>query len=419
MSEAIATAEPRAEGKPAEEKGAMGTRRKPVVRLVLAAIVLAGAIAVWRLFFYTPPMPDSIVALSGRIEGDDSAVSPKTAGRLVEITVREGDQVKAGQLIATLDDEQVRARQRQAEAALAGARAKATSAQAQVAVLEEQLKQYELQTGQAQVDANGRVQQAEADVAAAEADLKQQEASYALAVFDRDAYTRLAQTGAVSERQGKQSAATAEQQAAAVAATRRRVEAARGGLEMARANITTAGVRASQASGVKRQLLQQRAEIASAAAEIKQAEFQLQEAEANRADLFVRAPFDGTVITRSAEPGEVVTAGTAVVSLLDLSKAYLRGYVPEGQIGKVALGQPARIYLDSRPDQPVDALVSRVDPQATFTPENTYFRDDRVKQVVGVKLQLKGAIGYAKPGMPADGEILVSGTTWPAYKRKP
>jgi HlyD family secretion protein len=80
------------------------------------------------------------------------------------------------------------------------------------------------------------------------------------------------------------------------------------------------------------------------------------------------------------------------------------------------LGQPAHVYLDSNPNQPLDAYVSRIDPQATFTPENTYFRDDRVKQVVGVKLQLKTGIGYAKPGMPSDGEILVQGDQWPAHK---
>ncbi len=55
--------------------------------------------------------------------------------------------------------------------------------------------------------------------------------------------------------------------------------------------------------------------------------------------------------------------------------------------------------------------------EATFTPENTYFRNDRVKQVVGVKLQLKGAFGFAKPGMSADGEILVAGNEWPQQKR--
>jgi HlyD family secretion protein len=123
------------------------------------------------------------------------------------------------------------------------------------------------------------------------------------------------------------------------------------------------------------------------------------------------------VVTRTAEPGEVVTAGTALVTLIDLRKVYLRGFVPEGQIGKVKLGQPARVYLDSNPNQPIDAYVSRIDPQATFTPENTYFRDERVKQVVGVKLQLKGGIGFAKPGMPADGEILTQGDSWPQARR--
>jgi HlyD family secretion protein len=113
-----------------------------------------------------------------------------------------------------------------------------------------------------------------------------------------------------------------------------------------------------------------------------------------------------------------VNAGSPLITLLDLSKVYLRGFVPEGQIGRVKAGQPARVYLDSAPAQPIDAIVSRIDPQATFTPENTYFRDDRVKQVVGVKLQLKGAIGFAKPGMPADGEILVEGASWPQGSRR-
>jgi HlyD family secretion protein len=148
-----------------------------------------------------------------------------------------------------------------------------------------------------------------------------------------------------------------------------------------------------------------------------QARAQLAEAEDNRQDLIVKAPFTGTIVTRAAEPGEVVTAGTAVVTMLDLTKVYLRGFVPEGQIGKVKLGQAAHVFLDSNPKQAIDAYVSRIDPAATFTPENTYFRDDRVKQVVGLKLQLTGAFGFAKPGMPADGEILVQGSKWPRGTR--
>jgi HlyD family secretion protein len=152
-------------------------------------------------------------------------------------------------------------------------------------------------------------------------------------------------------------------------------------------------------------------------AQTEQARAQLAEAQANRADLTIRAPFDGTIVTRSAEPGEIVGPGAAIVTLVDLGRVYLRGFVPEGRIGTVKVGQPARVYLDSSPNTPVEAVVSRIDPQATFTPENTYFREDRVKQVVGVKIQLKGAVGFAKPGMPADGEVLVNGNAWPKSSR--
>ncbi|HUG35841.1 MAG TPA: HlyD family efflux transporter periplasmic adaptor subunit, partial [Candidatus Limnocylindrales bacterium] len=144
----------------------------------------------------------------------------------------------------------------------------------------------------------------------------------------------------------------------------------------------------------------------------------LDEARANRQDLQVIAPFAGTVATRTAEPGEVVMAGTPIVTLVNLAEVYLRAFVPEGQIGRVRVGQPARVYIDSDPRTPIDAQVMRVDPQASFTPENTYFREDRVKQVVGVKLRLRGAVGFAKPGMPADGEILVDGDAWPARQAR-
>jgi membrane fusion protein YbhG len=416
MSQQIIEAPPEQQEKSKPEQAAAPVSsahsRKKIVRLVAPLVFIAFGILVWRWAFASG-VPDNIIVLSGRIEGDDSAVACKASGRIIEVRVREGDIVKAGDTIALLDDQQMKARAEQARVAAMGAEAKARAANEQVAVLQEQLQQARLQMQQAEVDAGGRVQQGEADLAAAEADMAQQEASFQIASFDRDAYTRLARSGAVSERQGKQAVATAEQQAAAVAAAKRRVEAARGALNTAKANSANVGIRGAQIATIRRQIAQQQAEVAGAAATAAQARAQLVEAEANLRDLDVIAPFTGTVITRAAEPGEVVQGGTAIVTLLDLSKVYLRGFVPEGQIGKIKIGQSARIYLDSNPHQPLDADVSRIDPQATFTPENTYFRDDRVKQVVGVKLQLKSAAGFAKPGMPADAEVLVQGDNWP------
>ncbi len=158
-------------------------------------------------------------------------------------------------------------------------------------------------------------------------------------------------------------------------------------------------------------------EVEAAEAEALRAQAQLEEARANRRDLEIVAPFDGTVATRAAEPGEVVSAGAPVLTIVNLGEVYLRAYVPEGEVGRVRTGQPARVYLDSDPEHPLEAFVARVDPQASFTPENTYFRGDRVRQVFGVRLQLKNAAGFAKPGMPADGEILVEGNRWPSARR--
>jgi HlyD family secretion protein len=420
MTQAPPATEPRAAA-PAPSRaphtGESNVPRTRLIRILIAAGIVVGALVIWKIFFAAPNLPDSIVALSGRIEGDDSAVAPKTSGKIVEITVREGDTVTEGQVIARLDDAQVRAREDEARAALTNAQAKGQAARDQIGVLQETLLQNQLQAGQSATDADGRVRQAQADLTAAEAELTQQQAALRLAEFNRDAYARLAKTGAASQQQGLQAEVQADQQAAVVAATQRKVEAARGGLTMAQANLENPKIRVSQVAGTQRQISQQQSTVAATKAETAQAQASLAQAEADRADLTVRAPFSGTVLTRAAEPGEVVQAGTAIVTLLDLSKVYLRGFIPEGQIGKVKVGQPAHIFIDSNSNQPLDGNVLRIDPQATFTPENTYFRDDRVKQVVGVKVQLTQGIGFAKPGMPADGEILTSGSNWPPHKR--
>jgi len=386
-------------------------RRRAIVILLIVAVA---GFAAWRLVLARSAVSPGVLAVSGRIEGDDSAVAAKTSGRIREMTVREGDQVEAGQVIAVLDDEQIRARETQAEAAVRQAEARVRLAQHQITVLNESLRQNEIGVDQSRGDAQGKVSEAEGRLAAAEAQLAQAEASYTQAKWDREAFARLFQRELIAEQEARRAQSTEEAQAAVVSAARRQVEAARGALMAAKANLSNPAIRASQVAAVQGQILQAQADIAAAQAEAERAQAMLQEARANRQDLRVVAPFAGTVATRTAEPGEVVMAGTPVITLLNLSEVYLRGFVPEGQIGRVSIGQPARVFLDSSPTKPVDAYVLRVDPQASFTPENTYFREDRVKQVVGVKLRLRGAIGFAKPGMPADGEILVDGETWPA-----
>jgi HlyD family secretion protein len=387
-------------------------RRRVVLVAALVALALL-AVGAWRLFFAGSGLPPGVLGVSGRIEGDDSAVSAKLAGRIREITVREGDHVEAGQVLAVLDDAQIRAREQQSEAMVRQAEARLRLAQHQVTVYREQLRQNEIGVEQARADAEGRVNEAEGRLAAAEAQLAQAVAAHAQAKWERDAYTRLVQKGYVAEQDAMQKQYTEEAQAAVVSANRRQVEAARGAVTTAKAMLANPAIRSAQVAAVQAQILQAEADIAAAQADAERARAALDEARANRADLHVVAPFAGTVATRTAEPGEVVAPGTPIVTLVNLGQVYLRAFVPGGDIGRVRVGQPARVYLDSAPDTPIEAQVIRIDPEASFTPENTYFREDRVKQVVGVKLLIRGALGFAKPGMPADGEILVDGQ-WPA-----
>ncbi len=386
---------------------------KAVLIIAFLAIAVGGGFLVWWFLIRQPPIPHNIIALSGRIEGDDSTVATKVSGRIREIRVREGDIVKAGDVIALLDEEQAAAREQQARSSSQEADTRIARSQDQIGVLREQLKQANITVDQARQDAEGRVRQAEAQVSTAEANLSQAQAAYEQARYDVERFTRLASTGDVSDRQREQAKTAAESQAAVVDSMKKQVAAAHGALTAARANFKNPSIRSSQAAAIQKQISQAQTDVAAAQADAERARAQVKETEANRTDLTIVAPFDGTIATRVAEPGEVVSPGAAIVTMIDLSKIYLRGFVPEGDIGRVKLNQPARVYLDSNLKVPIDAIVSRIDPEASFTPENTYFRDERVKQVVGVKLLIKNPNGSAKPGMPADGEILVEGTTWP------
>lgn len=184
-----------------EERRGKLRRFAPLLVVFLVAIVVL--LLAWRAF--ANHVPEEVILLSGRVEGDDAAIAAKTGGRILEVRVREGDAVEAGDTIATLDDQEVVAREDQARAALSDAEAAFRSAQSRIAVLQEQFRQSGLETEHDRLDAQGRVRQAEADLEAARADLAQQQAAYELAEFDREAYVRLASSGAVSEREGKAS----------------------------------------------------------------------------------------------------------------------------------------------------------------------------------------------------------------------
>ena len=388
--------------------------------IFLVLIVVAIALAVWYVYIRRPALQgaENLVVTPGRIAGDEATVSAKTAGRVREIRFREGDSVRAGDVIAILDDDQVQAREDAAKSAVQQAEARVRSSQQQIMVLQAQEHSSSISVDQSKIDSQGRVNQARAQVAAAEAALAQARAANEQAKYDYENQSRLAKAGDLPERQGMLAKSNFDATTAAVNAAEEQVKAARGAYNAQLAALKTPAILTSQTLSIQEQISKAQSEIAAAMADAEKARAQLREAEANRADLQIAAPFDGTITVRSVEPGEVINPGTAIVTLVNLQELYLRVFVPIAEIDRVRVGQSARIYLDSQPGRAIEATVSRIDPDAAFTPENTYYREDRIRQVVGVKLAIKNADGSAKPGIPGEGEILVSGSEWPERTRR-
>lgn len=383
---------------------------------VLALVALIVVLAVRALW---PAAPVTQIPVSGRLEGYQSDLGAKVGGRIVWVAVREGATVRAGEILVRLDDAQAQAQAAASVAAVAAAEDRARQAQATMGVLASQIDETSLGVEQATADTNGRVAQARANAAAAQlgiaqasAVVAQAQAALALAGDDKVRYDALSRTGDVSVQRAQQADAAFRtatdalaQERAALAAARRNATAAAGALHIAQSTSYNAPIHAAQVETLERQQHEAQAQIAAANADAGQARMLLRAAQASLNDLTVRASGDGTVIARAVEPGDVVAPGRTLLSIVDLDHVYLRGYVPEGDIGRVRVGQTAHVFLDSDPQRALDARVGEIDAQASFTPENVYFQQDRVQEVFGVRIDLRAPRGYAKPGMPADAVI--------------
>lgn len=398
-----------------------GHGRPPKLVLYILAIVLAAFACyfIWTNFF--KKAPENAVFVSGRIEGYETDLSPKVGGRVDFVALREGNLAKRGQLVAQLSDEDLKAQLRAAESRIRKAGDNARRAAEQLTVVRKQMDQAEMRLSQARetsrgqiAEADARAAQADARVLEANANLSQAQSSLDLARIRLSRFTALVKKGAVTKDEYDQAQATfldagalVEARKASVKAALKESGAAEAALTQARSSRFDPGVRKEDVSVLTAQLNQASHDLDAANQEVTTAKAQRDEVLANLAYLKIESPIDGVVTARTAEPGEVVTPGQPVLSIIDLSRVYLRGYVPEGQIGKVFVGQKTKVYIDAFPNQPFSGRVIEIDPVGSFTPENIYFKDDRVKQVFGIKVGFDEPKGLAKPGMPADAEILL------------
>ena len=345
--------------------------KKTWLVILVAAGLGAGGLAIWD-DLTTQKLPEGIASGNGRIEATEIDIAAKTAGRIAEILVSEGEFVDEGQVLVKMDTRQLIAQKRQAEA--------------------------ELRRAEIGIETAGSlVTQREAEKRSAQAVIEQRRAQLDAAEKKLVRSQHLVRTDAISQQVLDDDEASERQSRAALAAAEASLAASDAAIGAAKAQVVDAGAAVDAAKAV----------LENVATQI--------------ADSTLEAPRAGRVQYLVAQPGEIVASGGRVLNLVDLADVYMTVFLPTADAGRLAIGSDARIVLDAAPQYVIPAKISYVADVAQFTPKTVETEEERQKLMFRIKARidpdlLKRYIRMVKTGLPGMAYVQVDpDATWPAW----
>jgi HlyD family secretion protein len=366
---------------------------------VVMAILAGGGVFAWRQLTLAG-LSDSFAVGNGRIEATEIDIAAKTAGRITEVLVNDGDVVEAGQVLARMDTQTLEAELRQAHAQVRQAQQATATAIAIVA-----------QRESAKATAAAIVAQRESAKTAATAVVAQRQSELALADKELARSQQLALKGAGSQQQLDTDYTRYKSTLAALSAAQSQLVEAQAAIAAAKAQVAEAQAAIEAA---KSQVVEAQAAIDAARATTERLQAEIK-------DSVLKAPRSGRVQYRLAQPGEVLPAGGKVLTILDLSDVYMAFFLPETLAGRVAIGAETRVVLDAAPQYVFPAQVSFVASVAQFTPKTVETTTERQKLVFRVKAQgdpevLKRYGARVKTGIPGVATVRLNPTApWPTH----
>jgi HlyD family secretion protein len=387
-------------------------KRLPIL-IVVVLIATGIGLYMWRTGQFAGPR--NSIQVSGNLELTLVDISFKTAGRMIELNVREGDTVKKGEVIARLDAAQLEQQKMRDVAAIASAQSAydqlRTTIEFQQATIDSDISTRHAEVAQAQahldeLNAGSRteeVQQADSSVneARAQVDLARADWDRAQTLYkDQDISTSQYDQARTKFSAANAVLAQAQQRAALVKEGPRKEEIAGARAQLARAQ---AAVGTAEANRIE--LRRKQEELVARRAEIDRARAQVGITEAQLNDTIITSPIDGVVLVKSAEPGEVIAAGTTIVRIGEVDHPWLRAYVGETDLGRLKLGAPVKLTTDSYPGKTYHGTVSFIASEAEFTPKQIQTKEERVKLVYRIKVDVNNANYELKNNMPVDAEI--------------
>jgi HlyD family secretion protein len=322
----------------------------------IISILIAAVIGGVSYYFFTrdKEVGDPVIRVSGNIETTEVDIGFKIAGRIVSLSVEEGDWVEKGKVLAKLDDEDLRQRINLARATLRSAQARLKKLLA--GARPEELREAEAVLHQAQFDLENKKTQYER--------MK--------ALFEKHVIPKETMDNAET------------------------------GYKVAKASL--------QKAIENYQLVKEgprREDIEDAKAQVEQAQASLKLAETQITYTVLQSPISGVVLVKSSEVGEVVNPGTSILTLADIENVWLKAYIPETDLGKVKWGQEVMVTTDLHPKKIYGGKISFISSQAEFTPKQIQTEKERVTLVYRIKVDIPNPDRELKPGMPADGKILL------------
>ncbi len=314
---------------------------------------------------------------SGTLEARNASIGSKVGGRITQVLVREGDRVTQGQLMLTFDDKELAAQLQQA-------RGRYEQAQAAYAKMVRGSRAEDI------AEARGASAYQEHAAVALRDDVARARADAANAQVNYDRAHQLASEGVVSQQFLDDADSRLKMTKAALAAAEHTLAASQGSVTASQAALERA-VRGNRAE-----------DIAAAKADMESARGDVELAQARFDEREVRAPSNAVVEVLDARPGDLVQANAPVAKILEADQLYVMVYVPEPEIGRVKIGQRAQVSVDSFPGQSFSAVVEQIRQQAEFLPRNVQTQEERVHQVMGVKLRVENRDNLLRAGVTAD-----------------
>ncbi len=294
------------------------------------------------------------ITASGTIEGTNVTLSARVSGQINKIRVEEGDQVKKNDTLLIIDHELLEIQLQQAQAGV-------EAAQAQLQLLQKGARSE--------------------DIRQAEDALKQAKINYEQAEADKNRMEDLYQSKTITKKQYDD--------------------------VTAKYNIAKARYNSAKENVKKVKNFARPEELKQAQANLNQSKAAAALLKKNIRDSYVLAPLDGFVVKKFVEEGETVSPMSSLLMLSNLDDVKLVIYVSEEELGRVKLGQAAKVNIDAN-DNTYEGKVIYISPEAEFTPKNIQTKDERTKLVFAVKVKIPNPNFELKPGMPADATILLN-----------